>query len=190
MGAERNCGIDRLPIEITNLPSSNKEKKVNSKSFRPDSINYDQRGRKVIFNHEQQFETAEEFIDFFQKHSFFRTRGIYEANTIGRGGHIYRGQANANWELKPSVFRSHESLNNFTPQPPGKYDPEYKVRWLGHHLHAELRSVFIFLEAADKLGIETPIDYSRVKDHQELIYSAMNNQNYDYSVVFPNEKTL
>ena len=144
----------------------------------------------MIFNHEQEFKTAEELIDFFLKHSFFRTTRISEANTIGTGSHIYRGQADAEWKLKPSVFRSHGALDNFTPQPPGKYIAEHKIRWLGHHLHAELRSVFIFLETADKLGIETPIDYSRLKDHQELIYSAMNDEGYNYSAAFPNERTL
>lgn len=144
----------------------------------------------MIFNDKQKFKTAEEFVDFFQNHSFFRTTRIWEANTIGRGAHIYRGQADAKWELKPSVFRSHDALNNFTPQPSGKYIAEHKIRWLGLHLHAELRSVFIFLEAADKLGIETPIDYSRLKDYQKLIFSAMNDQDYDYSKVFPNERTL
>lgn len=144
----------------------------------------------MIFNHQQEFTTAEEFVDFFQKHSFFRTTRIWDANTIGRGAHIYRGQANAEWELKPSVFRSHDALTNFTPQTPGDFKSDHKIMWLGHHLHAELRSVFIFLEAADKLGIETPIDYSRLKDHQELIYSAMNDKDYDYSEAFPNERTL
>jgi len=144
----------------------------------------------VIFNHEEHFETAEDMIDFFQKSSFFRTSKIWEANTIGRGHHIYRGQADAEWALKPSVFRSDDALVNFTPQPPGTYTPDSKTMWLGLHLHAELRSIFIFLEAADKLGIETPIDYSRINDHYKLIYSALNNGNYDYSEIFPNEKTL
>jgi len=144
----------------------------------------------LIFNHEEHFKTAEEMIDFFQKDSFFRTSRIWEANTIGRGNHIYRGQADAEWHLKPSVFRSHDALVNFTPQPPGVYTPKSKIMWLGLHLHAELRSVFLFLEAADKLGIETPIDYSRIKDHYDLISSALNDKDYDYSEIFPNEKTL
>lgn len=148
------------------------------------------KGNHVIFNHEENFKTAEELIDFFQKNPFFRTTRIWDANTTGRGNHIYRGQADAEWNLKPSVFRSHNALDNFTQQPPGKYTPKSKIMWLGLHLHAELRSVFIFLEAADKLGIETPIDYARIKDHYELIYSAMNDEDYDYSEIFPNEKTL
>ncbi len=144
----------------------------------------------MIFNHEQEFDTAEELVDFFQKHSFFLTTRLTEANASGRGGHIYRGHSDSEWELLPSVFRSYETLDNFTPQPPGDYVPKYNLRWLGHHLHAELSAVFIFLETADKLGIETPIDYSRVQSHKKLIYDAMNDKGYDYSKVFPNEQTL
>jgi hypothetical protein len=144
----------------------------------------------VIYNHVQDFNTAEEIIDFFQKTSFFRTTRIWDANTVGRGGHIYRGQADADWVLKPSVFRSPDSLVNFTSQPPAKYTAKQKVSWLGQHLHAELRSVFIFLETADKLGIETPIDYSTIKDHHELLFHALNNKDFDYSPDFPNTRTL
>jgi hypothetical protein len=147
----------------------------------------------VIFNPQQEFETAEELVDFFQKHPFFRTRKIWEANSVGRGGHIYRGQSDSEWNLKPSVFRSCEILSNFTPQAPlENYRAENgdKVSWLGLHLHAELRSVLIFLEAADKLGIETPIDYSRAKDHHDIIFSALNGRDYDYTISFPNDRTL
>lgn len=144
----------------------------------------------MAFNHEYAFSTAKELVDFFQTSDFFRTTHISQANTTGRGGHIYRGQSNASWELIPKVFRAHDALVDYTFQVPGEFDPQHKLQWFGMHLHAELRSVFIFLEAADKLGIETPIDYVRVKDHQELIYSALNSKDYDYSVDFPNPAAL
>ena len=144
----------------------------------------------MIFNHEQEFATAEEFVDFFQTHSFFRTKSKWETNTVGRGGHIYRGQADAKWKLYPSVFRSHKSLDNFTLQAPIEYSGKNKLSWLGWHLHAELRAVFIFLETADKLGIETPIDYSRLRDHDKLINAALNEKDYDYSSDFPTTQSL
>lgn len=122
----------------------------------------------MIFNHEGSFKTAKELVDFFQTQDFFRTTTIWDAHRTGRGGHIYRGQADASWSLTPSAFRSQEVFANFNAQSPGEYDAAQKLRWLGSHLHTELRSVFIFLEAADKLGIETPIDYSRIKDHYDL----------------------
>ena len=144
----------------------------------------------MIYNHEKHFSNAKEMVDFFLNHSFFCTETIWEANTIGRESHIYRGQTDANWEITPSVFRSHDALLNFTPQPPGKYGRKYKLRWLGLHLHAELRSLLIFLETADKIGIETPIDYSRMKEHEELIYHALNDKDYDYSEKFPSNYIL
>lgn len=144
----------------------------------------------MIYNHQKDFDTAERLIHFLLNDSLFKTTDIWQAQAIGTGGHIYRGQANADWKLKPSVFRSFDKLNEFTAQPPGEYIKDSKIKWLGLHLHAELRSVFLFLEMADKLGIETPIDYSRVKDHYDLMYNAINNDDYDYSVNFPNGKTL
>jgi hypothetical protein len=143
----------------------------------------------VIFHLEQSFDTAQELVDFFQNdpYSWFRTKHIWEANIVGRGGHIYRGQSDAEWGLTPSVFRREDALNDFTPQPPGPYDKKHKLMWLGMHLHAELRSVRIFLEEADKLGIETPIDYTRMNDHHDLIHSALNEKDYDYSQEFPSD---
>lgn len=144
----------------------------------------------MILNHENEFKTAEEFVDFFQKKSFFRTNEKWKATTVGRGGHIYRGQADAEWKLYPSVFRSYKALLDFTPQTSGEYSGKNKKSWLGWHLHAELRSVFIFLEAADKLGIETPIDYARIQDHTVLIEAALNEIDYNYSEPFPYIKAL
>lgn len=144
----------------------------------------------MIFNHEKEFKTAEEFVDFFQKNSFFRTTKKWSANTVGRGGHIYRGQSDAKWELYPSVFRSHKALNDFTAQTSGEYSGKNIRSWLGWHLHSELRAVFIFLETADKLGIETPIDYARIRDHNQLIDAALNEKDHDYSEPFPTTQTL
>ena len=144
----------------------------------------------MIFNHEKEFKTAEEFVDFFLKNNFFRTTKKWDISTIGRGGHIYRGQSDATWKLYPSVFRSHEALTDFTLQTPGKYSGKNKKSWLGWHIHAELRSVFIFLEAADKLGIETPIDYARIKEHNQLINAALNEEDYNYSEQFPSMQAL
>lgn len=144
----------------------------------------------MIFNHEKEFKTAEEFVDFFQKDSFFRTKHIFDANSLGRGSHVFRGQADSTWELKLGVFRSPGALKDFTPQHPSAISERDKLGWLGLHLHAELRSITIFLETADRLGIETPIDYSRLKDHNELLDSLFNDKDFDYSQAFPGALTL
>lgn len=149
--------------------------------------------RFLIYDEEKDFNTAEEFVDFFQKDNRYRTTRIWDINTIGLGNHIYRGQADAEWDLKPRVFRSESALDEYTPQTSGKFSQYLtgmKSMFIGAHLHAELRSVFIFLEAADKLGIETPIDYTRIKDHNELLSSAWSNNGFDATLPFPTERTL
>jgi hypothetical protein len=144
----------------------------------------------LIYNHEKDFETAEELVDFFQSHAFFRTQNIWKTNTLGRGGHIYRGQSDSKWNISPTVYRSHDALYNFTLQIAGEYTTGNRKSCLGWHLHAELKAVFLFLETADKLGIATPLNYSRIKAHLELIQSLLNEEDYDYSQEFPNESTL
>lgn len=100
---------------------------------------------------------------------------------------VFRGQANAEWQLLPSAFRPN-SLNNFTPQPPSLYKDPIIRRSLGRQLHAEARAVFLFLENADSLGLPTPIDYTSVKHGIDLIYAALNNiEEFEYERPFPPE---
>lgn len=144
---------------------------------------------RSIFEVEQECESAEEFVNFFLTN--FRSKFIWDANDVGRGNHIFRGHANANWKLQPSVFRSNNALDNFTPQPPGEYNQKDNLNWFGQHLHAELWSIFNFLETADKLGIETPIDYTSIKEHKELMSDAINgNPNFNSNEAFPAERAL
>lgn len=114
----------------------------------------------------KEFSTAQELVNFIEsnEHEGFKTSGKFEATTTGRGLHIFRGQPNSSWKLVPSVFRNITTkphpLNNFAAQSPKTYDEKTdKLRWLKSQLHAELWSVSEFLNTADKLGIETPINY-------------------------------
>lgn len=66
------------------------------------------------------------------------------------------------------------TIAGFTPQPPP--DPGTKCftreQYWGLHQHAELRAVYGFLEEADRLGIETPLDYSTMRLHTKLLNDA------------------
>ena len=101
---------------------------------------------------------------------------------------IFRGQSDSDWELRSSAFRK-GSLTNFTPQPPSdEVDISYIRRHLGLQLHAEARAIYIFMESADSMGIQTPLDYSTTKHGIELIFAALNDQSdYDYKKPFPTE---
>ena len=137
------------------------------------------------------FEDPRALIDFFLWDAQFRNTDRFDATTVGKGGIIFRGQSDARWSLLPSAFR-HGSLDDFTPQPPsGKLDSKNILSYLGYHLHAESRAVFLFMESADSISIQTPLDYSHASDGIEIINaSRRNDQHYDYKEQFPTNSFL
>jgi hypothetical protein len=140
----------------------------------------------MTYYHDERFDDPRKMIDFFIQDDWFRTSTKYDANRTGKGGMIFRGQSDAKWDMLSSAFRK-GSLKNFTPQPPDdKFDPASSRRYLGHHLHAEGRAVYIFMESADSMGIPTPLDYTTTKHGLELILAALNDrEDYDYNQPFP-----
>lgn len=139
------------------------------------------------------FDTANEFIGYFQNDNQFRTDGEYSANYIGANGFIFRGQSDSTWPLRPQAFRNHDALASYSPQTAGQ-PPDQAVdlkRWLGWQLKAELRAIFLFLEAADRLGLATPIDYTLINAHVELLNAALNSQDTsEFTAPFPDERLL
>lgn len=140
------------------------------------------------FHVDEQCSTARQFIDSLIHDERFITSNKYDAIDWGVNGYIFRGQADLKWELVPRVFREGNPLLEFTPQTTGGPLPENSsaLSYLGWHLHAELRAVFLFLETADRIGIETPIDYSNLRQHHGIIQAALNEQHdADYTTPFP-----
>jgi hypothetical protein len=137
-------------------------------------------------------ETAQEFVAFFQSNPRLVTTSEWAARFDGLNGHVFRGQPDADRSLTPSVFRDGEPLRRFAPQLAGEMPiPSERKSWLGSHLHAELRAVFLFLQAADRLGIATPIDYGRVNEHRELIAALWNQQeSSQFEAPFPGAADL
>jgi hypothetical protein len=146
----------------------------------------------MTYSIDEECQSAEEFVEFFSKALFLKPRHVFDAYGIGMNGFIFRGQSDSKWPLLSSVFRPGNPLQDYTPQTAGipadeNFDPK---RHLGWHLHAELRAVFIFLEAADKLGIETPLEYSNLKEHRDLINDALNSREANYDIPFPSHRIL
>ena len=134
------------------------------------------------------FKTANEFISYFQTANQSKTDSEYLAN-----GFIFRGQSDSTLPLLPSAFRKNNALARFTPQTAGQPPDQASdlKRWLGWQLKAELRAVFLFLEAADRLGLATPIDYTLINTHAELLNAALNSQDTSkYTAPFPDECLL
>lgn len=132
------------------------------------------------------FGTSRELIEYFLNDPCFRTSGKFNANFTGKGGVIFRGQSNSNWNLFPSAFRE-QAFDNFTPQPPPiNFDRSDSHKSLAYHLNAEIKSIKLFLECADSLGIPTPIDYSTSIHGLEMLNALLRKDlKYDFGKPFP-----
>lgn len=144
----------------------------------------------IVFR--KSFAKASELVNFLLTDPLFGVRSVRETVGWGLREYIFRGSADSSWRLTPSAFRPGNPLVNFTPQTPG--DVEYPVanrhQHLGWQLMAELRSVRIFLEQADRLGIPTPLDYTTTSAHIDVIQAALNEDDFDYSSPFPDASLL
>lgn len=58
------------------------------------------------------------------------------------------------------------------------------------HVHAELRAVLLFLEAADRVGIQTPLNYSDISLHQPLFDTLFSDKEFEQHSEFPVEQFL
>jgi hypothetical protein len=132
------------------------------------------------------FKSAESLLNYFLTSSDFRTHDHYSANLPGSGHFIFRGQSDANWRLLPRAFRPN-AFDEFTPQPPPTLGAQLdRPKHLGFQLHAEARSVFIFLEEADRLGLPTPLDYTSNDEVNDYMRAAWEGrQGFDFSRPFP-----
>jgi hypothetical protein len=144
-------------------------------------------GDMSIYDRDLHFTSAAEFLDALISEEHFQPKNLYDATEAGLSGYIFRGQADNRWSLTPKAHREADELSKYTPLPP--YEPERQQghyrQYLGMHLHAELRAVHLFLEQADKLGIATPLDYSKSRLHAEVMTAAMNDEDFNYSLPFP-----
>jgi len=136
--------------------------------------------------YDKKFDVPWKMIEFFLTDQRFRTNDKYNANSPGKGGMIFRGQSDSEWKLQSSAFRK-GSLVNFTTQPlPDHVDVRDIRPHLGRHLLAEAKAISTFLEAADSMGIPTPLDYATTTHGIDLIMAALNDhEDYDYTKPFP-----
>lgn len=107
------------------------------------------------------YESAKELIDVLLGDTIFKPESLFDVSEKYVCNYIFRGQGNKSWSLLPSAHRNADSLKGFTPQPP--FERGDVGDYLRLHNHAEIRSVYLFLEAADHIGLQTPIDYNLFK---------------------------
>jgi hypothetical protein len=56
---------------------------------------------------------------------------------------------------------------------------------LGKLLARGVYAVHLFLDAADRLGFPTPLDFSTLDHSREIMFAALNDRAYDYTCSFP-----
>ena len=142
--------------------------------------------RYGVTGHNDEFASAREFVDFLMS-SRFQTSDVHRAAQTGTAGWIFRGQMNSEWKLFPSAFRKDPPPDwlDFTSQTMGdSAHDKPSARNLGWHLHLELSVVFRFLEAADRLGIRTPINYATRSDGYDEINNLLSDE-VDVPEAFP-----
>lgn len=115
-----------------------------------------------MFDEEVECKTAKEFIDCFLNENILEPKDIFDISERITADFIFRGQSNSIWSLKPTAFREKPKFEDYTPQPPSSKKDDI-FEFIDRHNHAEIRSVHLFLEAADKIGIKTPLDYNVFK---------------------------
>lgn len=142
------------------------------------------------------FNEAKTFLDFLIDD--FQPKSVTDLITHGSSRVIFRGQSNRDWLLHPSAHRFEKSLDgsaeissllSYAPQAPS-FRPGMisdGAEYLGRFMFSEIVAVSIFLENADKLGIQTGLDYSVKNIHNSLINRVLNEclNDGDLSIPFP-----
>lgn len=116
-----------------------------------------------MYDEDVTFETAREFFNFLLEDNIFEPKGVFDACEKFTNSYIFRGQAQKCWPLIPTAHRKHHNLEKYTPQPPHEGLKSERLEYVKIQTHAEIRSVYLFLEAADHVGIKTPIDYTNFR---------------------------
>lgn len=117
-----------------------------------------------MYDTDKTFETARDFFNFLFEENIFEPQSVFGVSEKITNNYIFRGQAQKDWHLLPTAHRETNKLEDYTPQPPRKIINDDKTDYIRSHTHAELRAVYLFLEAADHVGIKTTLDYSLFKD--------------------------
>lgn len=145
-----------------------------------------------MFDIDYSLSSARELIDCFLDDNIFEPKNLFDVSDKSTNGYIFRGHARKDWPLLPAAHRPNNTLEKYTPQPPykGTLDSGKTKEYLAQHVHAELRAVQLFLEAADRVGIQTPLNYSDLFLHQSLLDALHSKEEIDLNLEFPDQRFL
>lgn len=117
-------------------------------------------------------ETTEELFALLQSQKLFHTTNLFESVSPGKAKCIFRGQSHTK-TLIPSALRGRNKLKDFCtqlmPKPKRKKPPHAIYNYLATQLISEIVAVVYFLEAADKEGVATHLDYEQFRRQYDII---------------------
>jgi len=116
-----------------------------------------------MYDVDKSFKTAREFFNFLLGENIFEPSSVFDVSEKFTNSFIFRGQSQKGWPLIPTAHREDNKLGDFTPQPPPPPSKSDRSTYVQIQTNAEIKAVYLFLEAADHIGIKTPIDYSMFK---------------------------
>lgn len=113
-----------------------------------------------MYDIDEELTSAQDLFNTLLGAKHFLSDHLFEVTGQFFNDYIFRGQVVENrkpWPLISAAHRANNYLEKFTPQPPDAFNGDVED-YLFRHTHAELRAIILFLEAADTIGIPTPID--------------------------------
>lgn len=143
------------------------------------------------FRENAEFDSAETFLDYLESEKFFPVRKGRESVYWDEHLYVFRGLSDSDWRNDPTAFRNGDPFLDYTPQPTGPdlhglaADKESILLYIGWHLQAEMRAVWLFLRAADAAGIQTPIDYATVSDGSDIVNAYLKGREPEGAVTWP-----
>jgi hypothetical protein len=129
---------------------------------------------------EYEFGSAKELLDHLLEE--YKPERVIDTMAAGQVGFVFRGQTDARWFLLPKVHRvGDSSLSDYAPQaiayPTPGNDRERRHN-LGDRVFEEFHGVHRFIEEADRLGFQTPLDYSQFSVSSTRVSDLCRRRNY------------
>jgi hypothetical protein len=127
--------------------------------------------------YDNQFTSADDLYSFLMDSELFKINSVTSANMPGRNGYVFRGLSSADYECLPSALRRHDPLSKFMWQTPKAPDPnardeKERREYVILLCHQESRAAYIFLETADKSGLQVPVDYEMLKQEWDNYFGG------------------
>lgn len=141
-----------------------------------------------------ELDTAKRLFNYFLEDYDFEPKHVRDVSEKQTSGYVFRGQS-SDWPLLPTAHRQNVPFDEYTPQPPSKAfkticKGKDRYEYVAEQIHAEIRSIMLFLEAADRVGIKTPLEYHQIAEHDVWLNDLRSGNEIPDEREFPTKQFL